>query len=159
MSQISDPEPGPPSEEQVDLGPLPDLLGYVVRRAQIAIFTDFHDRFAADDIRPTQYSVLQVLKHNPGLRQTQVSAALGVRRTNFVPLLDGLEQRGLAERRRVEGDRRAFALYLTEAGAALLTRLDALVAEHEAMFTSRIGEAGKRQLLDLLQRLTDPVGG
>jgi DNA-binding MarR family transcriptional regulator len=141
----------------VDLGPLPTLLGYALRRAQVAVFQDFHSRFAADDIRPAQYSVLKILQLNPGLRQTQVSAALGVKRTNFVPLFDGLEQRGLAERRPVPGDRRASALYLTDAGANLLKRLDAVVAEHERKFVARIGEQGKAQLIALAQRLQDPA--
>jgi DNA-binding MarR family transcriptional regulator len=137
----------------VDLGPLPTLLGYALRRAQVAVFQDFHTRFAADDIRPAQYSVLKILQLNPGLRQTQVSAALGVKRTNFVPLFDGLEQRGLAERRAVPGDRRASALFLTDAGTKLIKRLDAKVAEHENLFVARIGEHGKSQLIALAQRL------
>jgi DNA-binding MarR family transcriptional regulator len=159
MNDASDPDLSIVADEPVSLGPLPDLLGYALRRAQLVVFADFIERFAAEDIRPTQYSVLQVLKHNPGLRQTQVSAALGIRRTNFVPLLDGLEQRGLAERRRVEGDRRSFALYLTPQGDALLKRLDRMVREHEKMFVRRIGPDGKQTMLDLLRKLTDPARG
>lgn len=138
-----------------DLGPLPGLIGYALRRAQIAVFQDFHLRMAADDIRTAQYSVLQVLKHNPGLRQSQVSAALGIKRTNFVPLLDGLEARGLAERRGVKGDRRAKGLFITPDGAAMLARLDVMVAAHEARFAARIGVAGKQQLLSLLHQLSE----
>jgi DNA-binding MarR family transcriptional regulator len=143
------------ADASIDLGPLPGLIGYSLRRAQITVFQDFHQRFAAEDIRPAQYSVLQILKHNPGLRQTQVSFALGVKRTNFVPLFDTLEGRGLAERRKVPGDRRAFALFLTPAGTALLGRLDAAIALHEARFVARIGVEGKRELLSLLHRLAD----
>ncbi len=43
---------------------------------------------AAADIRTAQFSVL-LLEHNPGLRQDKVSAALGIKTANFVPLLDG----------------------------------------------------------------------
>lgn len=137
------------------MGHLPELLGYALRRAQVAVFADFHDRFSSDDITPAQFGVLEVLKYNPGLRQTQVSAALGVRRTNFVPLFDGLEARGLAERRKVPADRRAFALYLTPKGEDLLQRLEQRVCEHEAKFTARIGADGKQQLLRLLHLLCD----
>ncbi len=141
----------------VDLGPLTNLLGYALRRAQIAVFADFHRRFAAEDIRPAQFSVLQVLRHNPGLRQAKVSAALGVKRTNFVPLFDVLETRGLAERRKVPGDRRASALFLTSAGEALLDRLDATIAAHEERFVARVGgQDAKDRLLVLLHRLIEP---
>ncbi len=141
----------------VDIGPLAVQIGFALRRAQVTVFQDFHRRFAEDDIRPAQYSVLKVLKHNPGLRQTQVSAALGVKRTNFVPLFDTLEKRGLAERRKVDGDRRAFALFLTEAGLRMLASLDEKVAAHEAKFVGRLGAGQQFQLLAMLGRMCDPA--
>ncbi|HEX3350981.1 MAG TPA: MarR family transcriptional regulator [Acetobacteraceae bacterium] len=144
----------PDTERDVALGELTSLIGYTLRRAQLAVFADFHHRFDADDIRPGQYSVLKVIALNPGLRQTRVSAALGIKRTNFVPLLDILAARGLAERRPVAGDRRSSALHLTPAGEALLERLDAKIAAHEAKFTERLGGIdGRYQLLGLLHRL------
>ncbi len=145
----------PPPDTPVDLGPLPDLLGYALRRAQLAVFQDFHHAMEAEDIRTAQFSVLEVLKHNPGLRQTQVSFALGIKTTTFVPLFDELERRGLPERRPIAGDRRAKGLFLTALGQATLARLEALAATHEARFVSRMGPAGKAHLLGLLHRLAD----
>ena len=144
-----------PDGADVDLGPLPRLLGYALRRAQLAVFQDFHRVFAEVDIRPAQFSVLTVLRHTPGLRQSQVSEALGIKRTNFVALFDTLEARGLARRERVADDRRAFALYLTEEGAGLLGRMQALLAAHEKHFIDRIGADGRETLLALLHRLSD----
>ena len=83
----------------IDLGPLPELIGYVLRRAQLVVFQDFFAAFAPFDIRPAQFSVLTVIERNPGLTQSQVAEALGIKRTNFVGMLDELEKRGLAERR------------------------------------------------------------
>jgi DNA-binding MarR family transcriptional regulator len=140
----------------VDLGPLAAGLGFALRRAQAAVAEDFSERFAAEEIRPNQFAVLTVLRHNPGLRQTQVSFALGIQRTNFVPLIDELERRGLAERRRVPGDRRAAALFLTREGAATLDRLEAMSRDHTARFVARAGGAEKfSTLLALLQRVAD----
>ncbi len=129
-------------------------LGLLLRRAQAAVAGDFTQRFAADNIRAAQYTLLRLLRDRPGLAPTRVGAALGVRRTNFVPLFDGLERRGLAERRRVPGDRRAMALFLSDAGEALLLRLEAVAAAHEAEFTARLGSSAARTaLIDLLGRL------
>jgi DNA-binding MarR family transcriptional regulator len=157
MSNASEEDDDLPPEQTaaVDLGPLAGLIGYALRRAQLSIFADFRRTLAAHDIRAPQYSVLQVIKHNPGLRQTQVGFALGIRRTNFVPLLDELEARGLAERRSIRGDRRSKGLFLTASGAVLLDTLDQLVAGHEARFANWLGPDGKRHLLGLLHRLTD----
>ena len=140
------------------MGDLGASIGYALRRAQIGVFADFHERCAGEDIRPAQYSVLQVLKANPGRRQGEVSAALGIQRTNFVPLLDSLERRGLAERRPVPTDRRASALWLTAAGAALLDRLEAVLAGHEAYLEAKLGgPAATAALLAMLRRLTGPA--
>lgn len=149
------------SDGAVDLGPLTGLIGFALRRAQLAVFQDFHRHFTDSDVRPVQFSVLVVLRHNPGVRATQVACALGIKRTNFVPLFDSLQARGLAERRPVKGDRRASALYLTEAGVTMLAALERRVVEHEAKFAARLGVEGRYQLMSLLHRLTeaafDPV--
>jgi DNA-binding MarR family transcriptional regulator len=139
----------------VDPGPLATTLGFALRRAQAAVAQDFLACFAGESIRPTQFAVLTVLKHNPGLRQSQVSFALGIKRTNFVPLFDELERRGLAERRRVSGDRRAAALFLTAAGAEMATRLEALARTHEERFAARLGPLERPVLLGLLARIAD----
>ena len=99
--------------DALDMGDLPTRMGYALRRAQITVFEDFIARLAPEDIRPAQYSALKLIGLNPGARQTDVSAALGIQRSNFGPLFDGLEQRGLVERRRSQGDRRSLGLYLT----------------------------------------------
>jgi DNA-binding MarR family transcriptional regulator len=149
----------PAAEVHVDLGTLSGQIGYALRRAQAAVFQDFVATLEAADIRPAQYSVLEVLRASPGLRQAQVSAALGIKTTNFVPLFDALEAAGLAERRAVSADRRAKGLFLSDKGTATLDRLHARVAEHEARFTARIGAEGKGLLLGLLARLQDPAFG
>jgi DNA-binding MarR family transcriptional regulator len=139
----------------VDLGPLPTTLGFALRRAQASVAADFARAFADEEIRPSQFAILTVLRHNPGLRQAQVSFALGIQRTNFVPLIDELERRGLAERRRVQGDRRAAALFLTSDGAATLDRLEILARAHEARFAARVGAADFSTLIALLRRVAE----
>jgi len=140
----------------IDLGPLPELTGYVLRRAQLAVFQDFFAAFAAFDIRPAQFSVLTVIERNPGLTQSQVAAALGIKRTNFVGLLDTLERRGLAERRPAARDKRSYALYLTAEGAALMRKLKPVLKAHESRMIARVGEDGRDRLVELLQEIAAP---
>jgi DNA-binding MarR family transcriptional regulator len=139
----------------VDLGPLTGLIGYMLRRAQIAVFQDIFRAFAQLGIRPAQFSVLTVIAHNPGRTQSQVSAALGIKRTNFVALLDSLERCGLAERRPAPTDRRSHALHLTEAGKATMRRLNQMVDRLEAGMIAQIGKDGRVELLKLLHRLAE----
>jgi len=140
----------------IDLGLLERLVGYKIRRLQLRIFQDFLETMDGLGIRPSQFSVLTVVGANPGLKQTQVSAALGIKRANLVGMLDELERRGLIERARGARDRRAHALHLTLAGAALKTRLDALVLRHEAHFLEKIAAADRRRLMTLLEKMLEP---
>ncbi len=140
--------------DAVKLGRLENIVGYPLRRAQIAVFEDFARRFAALDLTPAQFSALVAIAENPGRTQTDIAAALGVQRPNFVALMHGLERRGLAERLRSGADRRANALRLTAAGCALLARGQAAQSEQEAAIRALIGEPERRRLIDTLDRLS-----
>jgi DNA-binding MarR family transcriptional regulator len=139
----------------VDLAPLKGYVGYAVRRAQIAIFGDFLESLRDVDLRPAQFGVLVVIDDNPGMRQSDVCAGLGIQKANFVPLISELEARGLVVREPGANDRRAYALHLTAQGEALLRRARELHARHEARLTERIGRRGRAQLLNLLNRMAD----
>jgi DNA-binding MarR family transcriptional regulator len=140
--------------KSIDLGSLPELIGYVLRRAQLAVFQDFFAAFAPFDIRPAQFSVLTIIERNPGLTQTRVAEALGIKRTNFVGMLDELEKRSLAERRQAR-DKRSYALYLTADGAALMRKLKPVIKAHEARMIARVGEDGRDRLVALLTEIVD----
>jgi DNA-binding MarR family transcriptional regulator len=146
-----------PDDPPLQLGALTAAIGPALRRAETAAYQDIHRALGNDGIRAAQFAVLEVLARNPGRRQTEVSAALGLKTTNFVPLLDELERRGLAERRPIAGDRRAKGLFLTALGHALQSRLSAQLAAHEVRLAARLGPEGKAQLFGLLSRLADPA--
>lgn len=153
-----DPDGANDRTNAIDLGPLPELVGYMLRRAQLAVFQDFWRGYEPFDIRPAQYAVLLIIERNPGLRQSQVSNALNIKRANLVALLDSLEGRGLAKRVPVETDRRSYALHLTEDGAALMKKLAEVNAMHERRVNATIGEPGRKELLRLLHGVIEAVG-
>jgi DNA-binding MarR family transcriptional regulator len=148
----------PARAEKLDLGELPQLSGYMLRRAQFAAFNDFLRFFEDLNIRPVQYAVLAVIDRNPGLKQSQVSEALGIKRANLVAILDALERRGLARRESVASDRRSHALRLTDKGAALMKEMRQRSQEHEKRLANAIGEDGRKQLLKLLHGVIEAVG-
>jgi DNA-binding MarR family transcriptional regulator len=135
------------------LGPLANHIGYVLRRAQLAVFDEVIGSCADLDLRPAQFSVLAVLGHRPGLRQSEVAAALGIQRANFVALIDGLERRRLARRAPDPHDRRCHALHLTAEGERVLAQAHARVAAVDALLDAKLGPGGREQLLAMLWRL------
>jgi len=142
-----------PTLKGVDVGPLADMVGYNLRRAQLSIFDEVIRILGEVDLRPAQFSVLLLLGHAPGLKQTDVAGALGIQRANFVVLFDGLERRGLARRDPIPNDRRSYALYLTPAGEEALAHAKRLHAGLQAQLDARLGPGGRQQLLKLLLRL------
>ncbi len=144
--------------ESLNLGELPLLSGYMLRRAQFAAFNDFLRFFDDLGVRPVQYAVLTVIDQNPGLKQSQVSEALGIKRANLVAILDALERRGLARREAVATDRRSYALHLTDKGSDLMDELRKRSEDHERRLAAVIGEDGRRQLLKLLHGVIEAVG-
>ena len=135
----------------VSLKRLTGLAGYLIRQAQLWVFQDFNETLAPLDIRPVQYSILTVIRENPGLSQMALSQALGIVRSGVVPLLDNLESRGLLKRTAHASDRRSYALRLTAEGSALLDRADALVQEHENRLIQKVGPRGHKQLIETLK--------
>jgi DNA-binding MarR family transcriptional regulator len=140
-------------ETQIDSGILPELLGYNLRRAQIGMFKAFSVAFRSVDIRPTQFSIMVIIEANPGLKQSELSAALLVKRTNMVALLDRLEERGLIRREVSPLDRRAHGLYLTEQGSQFMLHLHEIHRRLEQHLSDLLGADRKADLLHLLRQM------
>ena len=141
------------ANSSVDLGSLPAALGYLLRRAQVAVFADFIATLDGVGLRPGQYGALIVIQGNPGLSQRELCAALDIQEANFVPMMNGLVRRRLAQRRPSPADHRRYALHLTARGAALLRRARALQHSHAARLVARLGPRGRATLTRLLQAL------
>jgi DNA-binding MarR family transcriptional regulator len=116
------------------------------------------ERMAERDLHPRHFGMLSHIAALEGQSQQALSVALGLHRSAVVPLVDELEHRGLAERRRDPSDRRAYALYLTPAGRALLADLTRIAEEHEAELLTGLDASGRSQLVSLLQRVAESQG-
>jgi DNA-binding MarR family transcriptional regulator len=137
----------------VELGPLNAHVVFHLRRAQSAVFGDFVASLARLELRPAQYTLLEVVDARPGLTQSEAAAVLGIEKANFVSLVRGLERRALLRRSRSDFDRRSYALRLGPHGARLLKRARGLHHAHESKLAARLGSKGRADLLCLLARL------
>ena len=136
-----------------DLGLLPSLLGYRLRLAQRAIFTDFVASMGDAEISPGLFGILVIIEANPGLMQTELAIAAHLDRSSIVPVVDKLEARGYVSRRASAIDRRVNGLWLTPEGSTVLRKLKRTVLAHERRITRRLTVAEQRQLFDLLAKL------
>ena len=145
----------PPSRDGLDHGILPNLIGYQLRLAQLAVFRDFERSVGDLGVSPGRVGVLVLVNGNPGITQSRLAEAVGLDRSTLVPVLDDLERRGLVERRRGK-DRRTNGLSLTAPGKRLLVRVRRRIAAHEHRMVSGLSEKERDQLVGLLARLRSP---
>ena len=140
-------------DEPLDLGVLPGLLGYQLRRAQIAAFQHFAATVGEAGVTPGWFGLMVIVAHNEGLSQTRLARALGIDGSTMVAMIDRLEENGWLRRQRSEVDRRSHALYLTEEGTDLLERLTPMVEQHEAELSQGFSADDKTALLALLAKV------
>jgi DNA-binding MarR family transcriptional regulator len=118
----------------------------------------FADRLAVRGLHPRHFGMLSHLAAAEGQSQQALSVALGIHRSAVVALVDDLEHRGLAERRRDPDDRRAYTLFLTSTGRELLAELRRAADEEDVDLLAALDASERLQLISLLQRVADAQG-
>lgn len=146
-------EPERPQGAKVDLGCLPKLLGYNLRRAHQSSWRTYVSIIGESKLRPGLFSLLVLVRSNPGIAQIELGTHLGVDKASIVALLDRLERASLIERRRSTRDRRRQGIYLTSIGASELEDLLGEVRQLEKQMASRFTKPELEQFLSLLQRM------
>jgi DNA-binding MarR family transcriptional regulator len=135
-------------------GDLDEHFGYVLRRAQLAGFEAFQRATERLDITPARYTALVIVGANPGLTQSALGAGLGTARSGATMVVNWMEKRGLAERRRRPDDGRAWGLRLTRRGETRLRDLKRRVRAYDTAFAARLTIEERGKLRQLLEKLT-----
>jgi DNA-binding MarR family transcriptional regulator len=144
------------SPQPLDTQFLETLIGYNARRAALSIISVFLERMSVYGVRPVDFSVLSLIRHNPGITSRQLCAALGLLPPNLVLMLNQLEERQLVEKRPHPTDGRAVALYLSEAGHALMADAESTAAQLERDATSHMTDHQRSTLMRLLKLVYQP---
>lgn len=136
-----------------DMTYLESTIGYAIRRAQIAVFQDIYRSFGEHHVTAVEFSVLAVVADNPGINQADLALALNVERPRMVPIINKLEQRGLATRAVFADDGRVRLIQLTKPGHQLLSILKERFAEHQARMLERLETDDATKILKILWKL------
>jgi DNA-binding MarR family transcriptional regulator len=133
-------------------------VGFTLSTSGYAVARRFRQVLAPVGLEPREFALLRAVSLSEGSSQQAIGERLQIPASRMVAFVDALEARGLLERRRNPADRRARALHLTEEGRLLLGRAFVLAVEHERDLCAELSEAERKQLLDLLQRITARLG-
>mgnify|MGYP002783841470 CR=1 FL=1 len=128
-------------------------FGYLLLDVARLTTARFEARVRDFGLTRAQWALMAALYRSEGCNQAQLAEALDVTPMSLGRLVDRMERGGWLERRSVDGDRRAYRLYLTGRAHAIRARVRALsdATEEEALAALRADE--RRALLDALDRV------
>jgi DNA-binding MarR family transcriptional regulator len=137
----------------ISVGLLPNLLGYNLRRAQIALWRDFNRTVRDEDVRPGVFSMLILVDANPGIAQIDLANQLDIDKATIVGLIHRLQRQQWVTRKTSSEDRRRQGVYITAAGKSALKELREQMLEHETRFTRLFSAEELAQLITFLRRI------
>ena len=129
-----------------------DRLGYLLKHVLAQLTEAQTKALAPHGLNGRDLAVLSAVASGEPLSQLEVAARLRVDRTSIGDLLDGLEERGLVERRRSAEDRRRNVVVLTTEGESTFKAAERIRLEVEREFLAplRDGDRFRADLRDLL---------
>jgi DNA-binding MarR family transcriptional regulator len=144
----------PTASDAIDVPELQHHVGNLIRRAQ-QLHQATWARVASAEISSAQYSMLLVLDRLGEASQRELCDHVDLDRSTVTHLVRRLEQSGLIERRRADGDARRNVVTLTKRGAAERIRLTPLVAEVQRELTRNLDGADAVALERALRLMLD----
>jgi DNA-binding MarR family transcriptional regulator len=141
------------SIETVDTSFLEGLVGYNARRATLVVVEAFLKKMAQYDLRPSEFSVLSLIAHNPGITSSQLCSALNIRRPNLVGMVSTFEKRKLLQRLPHPRDGRAQGLHLTPAGQSMMQKAERTASRVEESSTACLTAPERKTLMLLLKKI------
>lgn len=118
---------------------------------------NFDRKVAALNVTRSQWAMIAIVARYPGSTQRTIAEYLEMSEASAGRLIDRLCADGLLERRDRRDDRRARAVYLTDAAGPLLERLGAIASESEQRMFAGFSDEEVAQLLDFMGRIYENV--
>jgi DNA-binding MarR family transcriptional regulator len=128
-------------------------LGLRLHGANLRNLAHFNERVGLGEISVTMLAVLSMLARLPGLSQSELGRMIKVERMTAGINVKRCVEKGLVVRQNVSGDRRKYALYLTDAGREDLRAISERIPLHEERLAKRLTPAEREQLITLLDKV------
>ncbi len=132
---------------------LKDSLGYAIKSAQIRTYEKLFQVLGPNAISPARLTALSIINTRSGINQSELAQALRITRASVVKVIDTLESLGFVERQSIAGDRRSYALVVTDQGKNELLGMRQRLDAYESAISSQLTPAERSQLMVLLGKV------
>ncbi len=146
------------AERSTGIAELHQRIPFLLSQLGVYLAEDFVHRLQPFGVEPRTYAILKALVEEDGQSQRQLSTQLGIHRNAMVTVIDRMESQRLVKRMPHPGDRRAFAVTLTDTARELLPALDAQGRAQEDEITASLTAAERETVLRDLQRMSAAAG-
>ncbi len=139
-------------KDRVSLPPalLARNTGFLMSKVSQLAREKFEGALEPMGLKARHYGVLAALAGEGPHAQKALGEKLAIDRTTMVGLIDELEGLGLVERRRDPGDRRRYALALTDDGRRTILEAEAVAARVQDAVLAPLGEIERHRLHAML---------
>ena len=135
-----------------------DTLGFLLHDGARLMRRDFEQRARTLGLTRAQWSVMAHLSRCEGINQAGLADILDVAPITLGRTLDRMQKAGWIERRAVDGDRRARALYLTARARPELARVFKLGRQTRKRTLAGFSAGEREALMEMLIRIRANLG-
>jgi DNA-binding MarR family transcriptional regulator len=135
-----------------------EMPGHLIRRAHQVSTALFAAECGPYDLTQVQFAAMSAIARIPDLDATRLAAAIAFDRSTMGDVLERLEAKGWVVREPSPNDRRVKKLALSEAGSALLERVQPAVRRVQEQLLAPFEPDDHSFVLDVLRRLGTAAG-
>lgn len=132
---------------------LENSLGFIINKLNTKLKNELFKRLKKYNVTPEQWSVLNCLWTREGITPKELADKIYKDKPNTNRILEKLEAKELVVRKPHPTDKRAYEIFLTEAGWALKDELIATVDHLLDQLTTGIGKSKVEEVKALLNQM------
>lgn len=130
-----------------------ESLHYLIMANQMMVQKSLMDQIKDTGLTIGQPKILDYLKEHDGSNQKEIARACFLEAGSLTTILNKMEEKGLIERRMLNGNRRSFHIFMTEEGKRKQQMVDKAFKEIEQKALSGISEEEYERFLTIYKRI------
>lgn len=139
---------------RLDEGAIHDLLGYQLAQAAIITSASFEKEVGRPfELRPVEFTLLQLILQNADVSPTRLAHALAVKTSGITVWIDRLVARKLVMRERSATDGRGRHVRVTADGKSLVTKAVHRLLQADQKLLQHLSPGEQRILIELLRKV------